>query len=179
MQIIPGWFHNAKMLKPFPILLSESWVCQVGCLSTHLLLGHFQHPSHGNWIHASSFSSLWGAVSSPSSSCHFPHQPGARLGHHLLLWLIPTSSHSGSAQIWSQSKQCVHSCPPCWTLPWASAGCDGWSGSPHGSALAISQPSRLTLSPLLGLPLNPHLIPLNRSSLPSLSKPLIQNWGIG
>lgn len=116
----------------------------------------------------------------PSSSCHCPCQPGTQLGHHLLLWLIPASSHSGSAQIsWSQSVQCIHPCPPCWKLPWDSAGCDGCLGCPLGSARVISQPSMLTLSPLLGLPLNPRLVTLDGSSLPSLSKPLIQNWDIG
>lgn len=59
MQIIARWFHIAKILKPFPILLCGSWVRPVGCLSTHLLLGHFQPPSHGHWTHTSSFSSLW------------------------------------------------------------------------------------------------------------------------
>lgn len=74
------WFHNAKMLKPFLILLCGSWECQGECLSIHLLLGHFQPPSHGHWTPASSFSSLWGAVSSPLLPATVPASQAHSLG---------------------------------------------------------------------------------------------------
>lgn len=167
MQIIPRWFHNAKMLKPFSILCG-SWVC---------------HPSPSGSFPASQPWALnsclpLGCCVIACSSCHCPHQPGTQLGSHLLLWLIPASSHYALPKSPGVSVQCIHPCPPCWTLPWDPAGSDGCSGSPHGPAQAISQPSMLTLSPLLALPLNPHLITLNRNFLASLWKPLIQNWDI-
>lgn len=55
MWIIPGWFHNTKMYKPFLILVCRSWACQTGCLPT--LLGRFQ-PSSFHWLTLSVFNSI-------------------------------------------------------------------------------------------------------------------------
>lgn len=202
MWIIPRWFHNTRMCKPFLILLCRSWACWAGCLSTHPLLGRFQ-PSSCHWLTlfvfssipaslpamgtmepcASSFSSLLGAVAYPLLPASIPASQAHSLGitFHFGLSLSPCTQ-----ALLKSHRVCLRSAatpphpgqPLAQPLLYASLWpCRlrshvAWTCL-HDSAQVISQPSMLTLSPVL---MSPSQSPSSLSKPFCRQRPLIPHW---
>lgn len=164
MWIIPRWFHNIKMSKPFLILLCISWA---GCLSACPLLCLFQ-PRSCCWLPLFVFCSI--PASSQPRAPNLSHLLQLPLGCCVIL-LLPASQAHSLASPSALAYPCILTLRLCPNLvetfcvaqppPFAAPRLCGlqlhpaWA-RPHGSAWVISQPRMLTLSPLLTSPAQSH-----------------------